>query len=63
MRVKGIEKKLRLIQGLLLLLKKLHAGMDGCGYVAQAKWQSKMVRPQDPVFEQKYAITKQYLNS
>ena len=63
MRVKGIEKKLRSIQGLLPLLKELHTGIDGCGYVAQAKRQSTIVRPQDPVFEQKNAITKKYLNS
>ena len=44
-------------------LKRLLSGMDGTGNVAQAKRQSTMVRPQDPVFEQKNAITKRYLNS
>ena len=63
MRFKGIEGRLRLIQGLLPLLKELHTGIDGCGYVARAKRQSTMDRPQDPVSEQKNAITKQYLNS
>ena len=47
----------------LPLLKRLLSGMDGTGNVAQAKRQSTMVRPQDPVFEQKNAITKRYLNS
>ena len=44
-------------------LKRLLSGMDGTGNVAQAKRQSTMVHPQDPVFEQKNAITKRYLNS